>query len=684
MLEPLFNPNTIAVIGASRTPGKIGHDVVVNAIQFGYKGTVYPVNPKAEEIAGLATVASVSDIQEQVDVAVIAVPAKFVPQVVEECGKEKIPFVVIISAGFKETGEQGARAEEQVKAIAQEYGIRIVGPNCLGFMNAHTRLNASFASGMPQKGSIALLSQSGAMGVALLDWAYEQRVGFSKMITVGNKSDIDEVSCLEYFASDPETKVIMMYLESIVDGKAFIEAASRIAQEKPIIVLKAGRSEEAKKAVSSHTGSLAGSEEAVNAAFKKAGIIRATTVEEFFDLGLAFSTQPEPAGNRVAIITNAGGPGIMAVDAVDTSAIELVHPSASLQKKLMSALPEAASPHNPIDILGDATHERYEHALTTVLQSKEIDAVVVILTPQVMTDEDEIARIVAELQQKYKKPVLTSFMGGADAHSAWLILDVRGIPNYTTPERAVKTIATMVQHAQRIVSPIHTAIPEKKIQQLSDVSHDIQIRTTEAEDILESYGVPVFKSQLLSSIEECDQLTDFPVVMKIASRDVVHKAATGAVEIGIESAEDAKVAWKRIEQSVKKVIGTDAEIEGMLIQPQLSFDNGATEVIIGMKRDASFGPLIVFGMGGSLVEVFKDVSFGIAPISLNEAKEMIAQIKAISLIQDCDINAIAKTIVALSQIALEYPEIAEIDINPLIAYTEKKGVIALDVRMMTK
>lgn len=684
MLEPLFNPKTIAVIGASRTPGKIGHDVVVNAIQFGYTGTVYPVNPKAEEIAGLPTVASVSDIQEQVDVAVIAVPAKFVSQVVEECGKEEIPFVVIISAGFKETGEEGAKAEEQVKAIAQEYSIRIVGPNCLGFMNAHTRLNASFASGMPQKGSIALLSQSGAMGVALLDWAYEQRVGFSKIITVGNKSDIDEVSCLEYFAADPHTKVIMMYLESIVDGKAFIEAASRIAQEKPIIVLKAGRSEQAKKAVSSHTGSLAGSEEAVNAAFEKAGIIRAATVEEFFDLGLAFSTQPEPAGNRVAIITNAGGPGIMAVDAVDTSAIELVHPSDALQKKLMSALPAAASPHNPIDILGDATHERYEHALTTVLQSKEIDAVVVILTPQVMTDEDEIARIVAELQKKYKKPVLTSFMGGADAHSAWLILDVRGIPNYATPERAVKTIATMAKHAQRIVTPLTTSVPEKKIKQLIDSSHDIQIRTIEAEALLESYGVPIYTSELLESIEECEHITDFPVVMKIASRDVVHKAASGAVEIGIESVTEARAAWKRIEKSVRSVIGTAGEIEGMLVQPQLSFDNGATEVIIGMKRDASFGPLLVFGMGGSLVEVFRDVSFGIAPINLDEAKQMISNIKAVSLVQDCDINAMAKTIVAVSHIAQEYPQITEIDINPLITYTEKKGVVALDVRMMTK
>lgn len=682
MLEGIFKPKRIAIIGASRTPGKLGHDVLLNATQFGYSGEVIPVNPQADEIAGMKCYPSLSKVPGKVDVAVVIVPGEYVVEVIKECGKKKVPFAVVISAGFKETGEEGAKRERELLAVAKKHKVRIVGPNCLGFINTANKLNASFAAGMPNRGNISLVSQSGAMGVAMLDWAYESNLGFAKVVTVGNKSDIDEVELLEYLAQDRDTKIIMMYLESLDRGRDFLQAAARVSKRKPIIVLKSGRSEEGKRAVSSHTGSLAGSEAAVDAAFARAGVRRAQTVEEFFDLALAFSLQPLPKGNKTVIITNAGGPGIMAVDAVPGSALQVTELSKDLQKKLAKKLPTSASTKNPIDVIGDATPDRYQHALDVALSSSEVDAAVVILTPQVMTDEDAIAHMVAVAQAEYNKPVLTSFMGGQDVQSAREILEKLQVPNYATPERAIHALSAMVQHTQLRPVALPVTARSASSKKLPTFGHYPQIRTTEAEAIIEKYHIPVLRSQHLRTIEECEDIDDFPVVLKVASRDIIHKAAAGAVQLNVWDPIQAKKAFKRIQANIKKH-NPKAEFEGVLAQEQLEFTKHTTEVIIGMKRDVSFGPLMMFGLGGSLVEVFKDVTFGIAPLTPALAKQMIGSIKAVQMLRGVDQNAIVHCLVQLSQLALDYPQITEIDINPLIVQGSGKGGMVVDVRMMT-
>lgn len=682
MLEGIFKPKRIAIVGASRTPGKLGHDVLLNATQYGFKGEVIPVNPKADEIADLTCYPSLAKIPGKVDLAVIMVPAPFVEKVIKECGAKKVKFAVIISAGFKETGEAGHALEDKLVKTAAKHGVRIVGPNCLGFINTANKLNASFASGMPSSGNISLVSQSGAMGVAMLDWAYESNLGFAKIVTVGNKADIDEVELLNYLAQDRETKVIMMYLESLDHGRDFMRAAEKVSKRKPIIVLKSGRSEQAKRAVSSHTGSLAGSEQAVNAGFERAGVIRANTVEEFFDLGLAFSLQPVPKGANTVIITNAGGPGIMAVDAVPGTPLHVGELSEGLQAKLATGLPSSASTKNPVDVIGDATPDRYSHALSTALRSPEVDAAIVILTPQVMTDEDAIAQLVAMAQQKYKKPILTSFMGGKDAHSARELLEERGIPNYDTPERAVKALGTMVLHRKKRVEALPAERAASHVKKLPPYGKHVQIRTTEAEAILQSYGINVLASQHIKTVDACDDIEEYPVVMKVASRGVIHKAATGAVLLNIATPQEARKAFMKIQANVMKK-APDAEFEGVVVQPQLEFHKTTKEVIIGMKRDPSFGPVMMFGLGGSLVEIFKDVSFGIAPLTPHAAKEMIHKIHTAPLLAHSDTNVIVDTLVSLSQIALDYPEITEIDINPLIVQRKGRGGAVVDVRMMT-
>lgn len=676
MLDRLFSPRGIAVIGASRTPRKLGHDVLQNVKQFGFKGKIYPVNPKARSILRLPSYKSVLDIKGVVDVAVIMVPAPFVASILKECGKKGVGFAVIISAGFKEVGGAGVAAEEEIKAIAKQHGIRIVGPNCLGFINTRNKLNASFATGMPDRGNIALLSQSGAMGVAMLDWAYQAHVGFSKVISIGNKADISEIELLEYFGQDPETDVIMMYLESIDQGREFISTAAKVSKTKPIIVLKAGKSERAKKAVSSHTGSLAGSNEAVSAAFARAGIIQAGSVEEFFDIGLCSALSPLPRSENFVIITNAGGPGIMAVDAVAGSSINLKKMSRGEESRLASGLPASASTKNPIDIIGDAPPERYEHALKVTLKSRDTAGAIVILTPQVMTDEDATAHLVIDAARKSKKTVVASFMGGLDVNSGRDILEKGGIPNFDTPERAVRAVSAMIDYAQHRDKARGLTTP-RQTRELPDTQGHMQIRTTEAEKILAQYDLPVTRSRFVTIKKDLSAIKSYPVVLKAASRTVVHKAASGAVKLNIQNVTQARKAYSALQSSLSK----KHEFEGVLVQKQLDLTD-AREVIIGMKRDPSFGPLMLFGLGGSLVEIYHDVSFGLAPLNMQDAKRMIQSIKAAPLLTDYNTQDLARTLVSVSKLAQDYPEITELDINPMVLLPNGKNTI-IDVRMMT-
>lgn len=681
MLQSLFSPKSVAIIGASRTPGKLGHDVLLNVKRFGYEGKIYPVNPNADEILGLKAYKSITDIRGKVDLAVVMVPSKYVVDVLEECGKKKVPYAVIISAGFKEVGGEGVHLEEELMETAQKHNIGIVGPNCLGLINSSLRLNASFAVGMPKKGPIGLITQSGAMGVAILDWAYQVQIGLSKMISIGNKADIDEVDCLEYMAKDPDTKVIMIYAESIERGREFLRVAASVSKTKPVIVLKAGISERVQKAIHSHTGALVGSEEAIEAAFRKAGIIRAETVEEFFDFGLALSLQPVPQGDRIAIITNAGGPGIMAVAAAEEMDFRLPELSVALQKKLKQGLPAAASTKNPVDVIGDAPPERYDHALHTVLSSKEIDGAIVILTPQVMTDEDETARIIAWLSQQHKKPVLASFMGGLDVNTGRAILQFHGVPNYDTPARAVKAMDRMVYQKNKEVRTVAIA-KKKRVCELPSPNKHPQIRTLEAMELLKKYKLPVVQTTLVETPAECEEISVFPVVLKGATRDIIHKAQANIVELNVKNSAEAKKAFQRIKRAVKKS-NPAAEFEGVLVQEMLPKHLHQKEVIIGMKRDEAFGPVIMFGLGGTMVEYFQDAAFGIAPLDKEEAMEMILDIQTSPLLKDNDLDAAARAIVAVSRLSFDYPEITELDINPLLLEARGKGGFIVDARMMT-
>ncbi|MFA5995723.1 MAG: acetate--CoA ligase family protein [Patescibacteria group bacterium] len=680
-LERLFSPRSIAIIGASHTPGKLGYDVLKNTVQYGYKGEVYPINPTASAIAGRVCYPSVKQVPGNIDVAVIAVPAVAVASVLTECGEKQIPFVIIISAGFKEIGEEGKQHEQELLRIAEKYHIRLVGPNCLGLINAHNQLNASFTAGMPKAGNIALISQSGAMNVAMLDWAKQSQLGFSKILSVGNKSDIDEVECLNYLATDTNTSVIMLYLESLEHGQAFMEAASRITPSKPIIVLKAGASQQAQRAIRSHTGSLTGSEEAINAGFKKCGVIRAATIEQFFDYGLTFSTQPLPRHDKIVIITNAGGPGIMAVDAAQYTKLDIFKLNTNLQQLLKTQLPAAAGTKNPIDVIGDASAERYEHALNVLLADKTIAGAIAILTPQTMTQVNLTAEKIVSAAKRYGKPVLASFMGGAAVQSGRDYLEEHQIPNYETPERAVLAMDQLIKQVQRKIKPFK--FPKISSHNVITAQNHPQISTITAEQLLMKYKLPVLRSQLIKTVADCNTIKQFPVVIKIASRDVIHKAAAGAVLLNINNVTEAQRAFKQITQHVHKKF-PKAEIEGMLVQKQIPLSRKAKEVIIGMKRDVAFGPVIMFGLGGGMVELLHDVTFGIAPLSKLEAEHMINAIHTAPLLVHNDKAAIVQALLAVSKLALDYPNISELDINPLMVHPTGKGAHVIDVRILPK
>ncbi|MFA6027959.1 MAG: acetate--CoA ligase family protein [Patescibacteria group bacterium] len=676
MFDHIFKPKSIALIGASRSPGSLGHDVLENIKKLGFKGKIYPVNLKANQILGLTCYPSVLNIKGNVDLAIIMVPANFVANVLEECGKKKIKGVIIISAGFKETGEAGAAREEQVKAIIKKYKIDLIGPNCLGIINPHINLNASFADGMPEKGKVGLISQSGAMAVAIMDWAYQSKIGFSKIISIGNKAGLSEIDLMKYLAQDPETKVIMMYLESITDGQAFMKLSDKITNTKPIIVLKSGTSSAGVAAISSHTGSLAGSDRVIKTAFKQCGVIRAKTVEDLFDFAKAFSLAPLPRGNRVAIITNAGGPGIMATDALSDTHLVLAKFTNETNAYLHRHLPKSASVHNPVDIIGDALADRYQLALEAVLSDKNVDAVITILTPQTMTQEDETAYLASKLAKKSRKPIIAVFMGGEDVNSGRLILQKFGVPNFDYCERAVRSLDKMY-FAKKIKTDIILAKYQGKNKKLNFSTRKCQIRTVEAEKILQEYDLPVLKSTLIPDKAHFKKINYWPVALKIASRDIIHKKAAGAVVVNNHTPFQAEKSFDLIVKNVKKS-NPQGEIEGVLAQPMAK--GKGMEVVVGMKRDVNFGPTIMFGLGGSFVEVFKDVSFRLAPLTKKDALKQMAEIKSFRVIEEYDIDLLAEIIVKISHLSLDYPQIRELDLNPIII--QKKGGHIIDVRML--
>jgi len=696
MLETFFSPQSVAVIGASRDPDKLGYAVVHNLIDGGFVdvGKLYPINPKADDILGVPAYASVLDIEGPVDLAVIVVPQKFVPGVLKECGEKGIPSVVIITAGFREAGHEGLEREREISRIAKEYGIRLIGPNCLGIIDTYTPLNASFAAGTPPKGPINFMSQSGALGTAVLDWALAGEMGFSKFVSLGNKADVSEIDLLAAWQDDPNANVMLAYIEGVPDGQEFIRVAREVSRKKPIVAVKSGVTQAGSRAVSSHTGSLAGSEQAYASAFKQARVIRANTMEEMFDFARAFAYQPVLKGDRIAIITNAGGPGILATDAIERAGLKLSRFEAGTLEKLTSYLPDAASAANPVDVLGDAAGDRYQFAIEVVSQDPNVDGILVILTPQAMTDILGTAEAIAVLSERADIPVLAVFMGEKEVRKGINVLTPRGVPNYPFPERAVSAFKAMAEYRDAQAQPLPTfetiAADTGKVQEVFDRVRGegrVSIGDFEARDILSAYGLRIPRSELAETPEDAVKFAadiGFPVVLKIASPDILHKTDVGGVKVGLNSASDVRDAFELMVYRAQKYV-QGARIWGCLVQEMVP---GGLEVLVGMNRDPQFGPLVTFALGGIYVEILKDATFRIAPFSKDEAETMLGEIRARALLDGVrgeparDKEAVVDTLLRIGQLVQDFPEIVELDINPLMVFEDGQGALAIDMRLV--
>ena len=692
MLNNFFNPKSIAVIGASKTPGKVGHDILKNIIQYGYDGAVYPINPAADEILGRKAYPSLQDVPDKIDLAVVVIPSKNVLEVIGQCGEKNIDSAIIITAGFKESGLEGAKLETELINKAKEAGVRFIGPNCLGMIDTHSKVNASFAAGMPEKGGIGFFSQSGALCLAVLDRALPDKIGFSKFISMGNKADISDTDIMLALAEDEHTKVILGYIEGVGDGRKFMDVATQVSKKKPVIILKSGITSSGAKAASSHTGALAGREAAFDAAFKQSGVIRAHTINELFNYALAFANQPLPQGPNVAIITNSGGPGILAADACDKSDLKLAPPHKEIVDELRTFLPPVASFYNPVDILGDAGSDRYEKAITTVLKDDKIHGIMVLLTPTATVDVEATAIAVANIANKTDRPILTSFMGKKSIEEAAKTLLSYGVPNYSYPEEAVSAMNAMYHYHVWINRPEkqYQGFPgfkEKAVQVFANAKKENRDRFTDSEvhDVLNAYGFTLPKSSFARTSEEAVDAAKeigYPVVMKIVSPQIVHKSDIGGVRVNLNSKQEVEKAFFEITTHLRNIMPA-AQIYGVMIQEMV---RGGKEIIMGITKDPQFGHMIMFGLGGIYVEVLKDIAFRITPLSREDAHEMIRETKTFPLLRgvrgeaEADIEAIEHSLMILSQMAVDFPQIIEADINPLLVRKRGEGAVAIDAR----
>ncbi len=695
-MKELFEPSCIAIIGAAREETKIGHIVLKNLIDSGFPGRLVPINPKSGEILGLKCYHSILDLPGPVDMAVICVPNVYVPEVVDDCGRKGVKAVIIISAGFKEMGREGAELERRVAEIRQKYDMRILGPNCLGVINTHAKMNATFTRNYPRSGSIAITSQSGAICSTLLDWSSEVKVGFSKFVSVGNKVDIDEANLLEYLRDDPQTKVIGLYIEGTERGIEFMRQAALTSMSKPVIVLKSGRTSSGAKAASSHTGALTGSDKVYEAALSQSGTIRVKSLEELFDLLLAFSNLPPIESGGVAIVTNAGGLGVLAADSCGDYGLNMVMFTPETIQKLKSNLPEEANLYNPVDVIGDADAARYEFAIRTVMDDPNVSSVIVLLAPTDRVDIASVGNLLAGFAGKAIKPLVATFVGGADAMKGVRILRQAGVPHYESPDRSVRALSAMVEYQKSLhVKARSQTIPvqgdRELVRKLLDkirAEGRVGLSESEGKTILKAYGIPVPFEGVAKTEEEAVQLAEkigYPVVLKIESEDISHKTDVGGVVVGITSAEDVRRQFSLLLSRVSSR-APRARIDGASVQQMLS----GREVIVGMVRDDSFGPVVTFGLGGIFVEVMKDVTQRIAPLSDEDIDDMIHSIKAYPILtgargkRPADIAALKDVINRLAQIAQDFPEISELEINPVIVMDEGQGVNAVDALVTIK
>lgn len=692
-LTPFFSPQGVAIIGASSNPNKLSYGIFKNLTAGSFTGKVYPVNPQAQHILGLTCYPVIAEVPDPVDLAVIALPAPQVKDILREVGKRGIKAVIIISGGFKEVGEEGAVLEGEILKIAHQYGMRLIGPNCVGTVSLYNGLNTTFIDGLPQKGGIGFLSQSGAVLGGVVSLFLDKQVGFSHLVSLGNEADVTETDVIAYLSSDPHVNVICAYVEAIRDGQKFMEVARRVAHQKPLVLLKAGRTEAGARAVSSHTGSIAGSMAAYTAAFQQAGVIEAHSLTELFEIAIALDYQPAPLGKRIVILTNSGGPAALASDALAFNGLALEDLAPATRAALRQYLNPSAQVNNPVDMLGGAAPRDYGTALKHLLADEHVDGVIVILVPTSLIDPADIASEIVRNAQDNSKPVLTCFVGDKVVTQARTILHDHQIPMYTYPENAARVMSAMYHYQQWLQEDLGPAENLLSVDRtlaahlLAQAAEEKALGEAQTRPLLEAYGIPIIPGKVVHSAPEAaaaaEKMTK-PLALKIVSPDILHKSDLGGIVLNLHTPQETAAAYDEMLSSIQSRM-PQARLEGALLEEMAP---PGREVIIGMRRDPSFGPLLMFGMGGIYVELFKDVSFRVAPLNAVQARRMIAETKAGTLLSGyrgqppADTEAIVDVILKISQLALDFPVIQEIEINPLSVGQQGQGAIALDGRVI--
>ncbi|TFG53582.1 MAG: hypothetical protein E4H37_02755 [Gemmatimonadales bacterium] len=694
-LDPILKPKTIAVIGASRSRYTIGHEILANLISRGFTGAVYPVNPHAHAIHSIRAYPSIGAVPEPVDLAIIVVPKEAVIPTAEECGQNGVKGLVVISAGFREVGAEGAERERELVKIIRRYGMRMIGPNCMGVLNANPEfsMNATFAPSWPPFGRLAFVSQSGAMGLSVLDYASEYGIGISQFVSMGNKPDVSGNDLLLQWEHDDTVDTILMYVENFGNPRNFLEIASRISKHKPIIVVKSGRSAVGAQAASSHTGALAASDTAVDALMQQAGVIRAGSVEEVFDIAMAFSGQPLPKSRRTAVMTNSGWPGILAADALVMNGLELPRLQPETLERLRPHFPAEASIGNPLDMIASAKPSGYRAALDALLSDPNIDSAMAIFVPPLGIKQADVAEAIAEIGLIHKdKPVLGVLMGREGLPQGKAELHEVGIPAYIFPESAARALATLCRYREwKERPPLETPVYSVNAARARDILDRAvmaglsKLSEIDTLDIFDAYGIPVAPARLASSAQQAAAIAEelgYPVALKIVSPEIIHKTDVGGVVLGCDEAHEVREAFDQIVASVRAT-SPDATISGVLVQRMVK---GGRETIVGATRDASFGPMVMFGLGGVLVEAVQDVLFRIAPLSQNDACDMVRGLRGFKILTGirgqapANLAALEEVLLRVSQLAVDNKEIRELDINPLLAFAD--GVTAVDGRVM--
>jgi acetyltransferase len=698
-LDQIFHPNSIAVVGASERKGSIGNALMRNLIQGGYSGKIYPINPRRNKIMKIPAYPSIQDLEEPVDLVVISTPITTAPQIVRECADNGIRGVVIISAGGKEIGEAGKKIEADIQKEASRNGLRIIGPNCLGIVCSSSKLNASFASHMSLPGKMAFISQSGAICTAILDLSLKENIGFSYFVSLGSMLDVDFGDMIDYLGGDPKVSSIVMYVESLTRFRNFMSAARAVSRIKPIIALKTGRTKAGAMAAASHTGALAGEDAVYDAAFKRAGILRVKTFEELFDCAELLAKQPRPSGSNLAIITNAGGPGVMAADALSDYGVEPVTLSPGTLKKLNDILPPYWSRSNPIDILGDASPQLYRQVVEICINAPEVNGLLMMAAPQAVIHPTDLAKSITDLLKDTSFPLFTCWLGGSDMEKGRVIFNQAGIPTFDSPERAVRAFMDLHRYNQNIemLQQIPSRLPKrleldrKNAQMIVKEGLKCKNRLLtefEAKALLSAYGIPVNPTKKASTAEDAVQKAKemgFPVVMKINSRDITHKSDAKGVFLNLNTEIEVHTTFEKI---IKNAISynPDAVIDGVTMQPMIPRPD--YEIILGVKKDRDFGPVILFGMGGILTEIFNDRAIAFPPLNRLLATRLMEETKVYQLLQGyrnmatADLRLLEELLIRLAQLATDFAEIEELDINPL--FVTEQGVNAIDARVLLK